>query len=146
MPEESPSVQVEATKSSPQRQRRLLIGSLVVAILLTLFFGVRAVRRFIDRPTNEPIREWMSVPYIAHSYHVRPDVLFRALGLPDKPPPDKRPISVIAKELNLSTEAVIELLQTAIEQARPPKPPPPGEAPTDIPPPTDEASAVFWIG
>jgi len=146
MSEDKEIVPVKMAKLTPQRQRRLLIGGLVVAILLTLFFGVRAVRRFIDRPTNEPIREWMNIPYIAHSYHVRPDLLFRTLGLPDKPPPDKRPISVIAKELNLSTEAVIELLQTAIEQARPPKPPPPGEAPTDIPPPTDEASAVFWIG
>ncbi len=146
MPEARKPGQVEAAKSSPQRQRRLLIGSLVVAILLTLFFGVRAVRRFINRPTNEPIREWMNVPYIAHAYHVRPDVLFRALGLPDKPPPDKRPISVIAKELNMSTEAVIQTLQVAIEKERPPKPPPPGAAPTDIPPPTDEANAGFGIG
>jgi len=106
---------------------------LLLAVLLTVFFGLRAVRRFTHRPTNEPIREWMSVLYVAHAYHVRPDVLFRALGLPDQPPPDKRPISKLAEELNLSSAEVIKRLQEAIAKARPPRPPPPTNRPTALP-------------
>jgi hypothetical protein len=109
---------------SQRRQRLLLIGGLVLALLITGFFAWRAVHRFVDRPTNEPIREWMNIGYVAHSYHVRPDVLWRALNLPDKGPPDRRPITKIAKELNLSSTEVITRLQAAIAKERPPKPPP----------------------
>ena len=76
----------------------------------------------------------MNVPYVAHSYHVPPHVLFLALGLPPKPP-DDRPIVEIARAQNRPVEAVIADLQYAIIHARPPYPAP-------LPPPTDPTRSV----
>ncbi len=114
------TIDESTTNQSQRRQRLFLIGGLVLALLITGFFGWRAVHRFIDRPTNEPIREWMNIGYVAHSYRVRPDVLWRALNVPEKRPPDKRPITKIAQDLNLSSAEVITRLEEAIAKARPP--------------------------
>ena len=107
---------------SQQRKRILLIGGLVLALVITLFFGSRFVRRILFRPSREPIREWMSVGYIARAYGVQPPVLEQALGLPPGPPPDRRPISEIAKAQNKTSAEVIAILEKAIEAARPPRP------------------------
>ncbi|MFN8441710.1 MAG: hypothetical protein U0175_13105 [Caldilineaceae bacterium] len=112
------------------RNRRWLWAGLLVAVAVTLFFGIRAVRRFTHRPTNEPIREWMNIPYVAHSYGVPPHELANALGLADNGRPDRRPIKEIAKDLGKTSDEVIALLQDAIAKARPPHPPGPKEAPT----------------
>ena len=108
---------------SQQRKRILLIGGLVVALVVTLFFGSRFVRRILFRPSREPIREWMSVGYIARAYGVPPIALEQALGLPPGPPPDRRPISEIAKAQNKTTTEVIAIVEKAIEASRPPRPP-----------------------
>ena len=91
-----------------------------------VFFLVRAVRPAIywHYHQDEPIRAWMNIGYIAHSYHVPPHVLYLALGLPHKPP-DKRPIRDIARAQNRSVDVVIAVLKDAIVHARPPYPPPP---------------------
>ena len=70
-------------------------------------FIVRAVRPAIywHYHQDEPIRGWMNVGYVAHSYHVPPHVLYRALGLPHKPP-DKRPLREIAKAQNRSMDEI----------------------------------------
>ncbi len=102
----------------------LLILGLALSLVITGVFAVRALGHVPRPQVDEPIRPWMSVPYIAHSYHVPPHVLFQALGLPPKPP-DKRPIVEIAREQNRSVETMIADLQNAIIHARPPYPPPP---------------------
>ena len=79
---------------------------------------------------DEPIRSWMNVDYVAHSYRVPPHVLYMALGLPHRPP-DRRPLGEIARAQNRSTDEVRALLQDAIVHARPPYPPPPPPPPPD---------------
>ena len=77
---------------------------------------------------DEPIYGWMTVGYVAHSYHVPPQALYEALALPSQPP-DKRCISKIARAQHHSAQDVIEVLRGAILQARPSHPPaPPKEA------------------
>lgn len=129
---------MRSTTVNPARRRRqlLLLSGLVLALLITFFFGTRAFRRFRDRPTDEPIRAWMNIPYVAHSYHVPPPILLQALNLPDTRPPDNRPISRIAKALNLTTDEVIKTLEEAIAKERAAHAPPgkPPDAPPDAPP------------
>jgi hypothetical protein len=104
-------------------------GVVALAFLLSLsvavFFVIRAVRPAIywHYHQDEPIRGWMNVGYVAHSYHVPPHVLYQALGLPPKPP-DKRPLREIAKAQNRSIDEIRTLLLDAIVHARPPYPPP----------------------
>ena len=108
----------------------------VLALLLvvsgTVYFAVRAIRPAIywHYHQDEPIKEWMNVEYVAHSYHVPPHVLYLALGLPHRPP-DKRPLRDVAAAQNRSMDEVKAILLDAIVHARPPYPPPP-------PPPHDK--------
>jgi hypothetical protein len=92
----------------------------LLSLSLAVFFVVRAVRPMIywHYHQDEPIRGWMNMGYVAHSYHVPPHVLHSALGLPDKP--DRRPLREIAKEQNRSIDEIRTLLLEAIVQARRP--------------------------
>ena len=106
------------------RGNRLWIGlAFVLVSLLTINFAIRALnhgRRLRAQP-DEPIQGWMNIGYVAHSYHVPPDVIHQALGLPPKP--DRRPLARIAKAQGRSTDAVITDIMAAIEQFRAPRPP-----------------------
>lgn len=113
----------------------LVVLAFVLVVSFTGLFAVRTVRRAIywHYHQDEPIRPWMSLGYIAHSYNVPPWVLRQALGLPPKTNgPDRRPIREIAREQNRSVNEVIAILQEAIIHSRPPYPPP------GLPPPANE--------
>lgn len=107
----------------------LVVLAFVFVVSFTGLFAVRTVRRAIywHYHQDEPIRPWMNLGYIAHSYSVPPWVLHQALGLPPKP--DRRPIREIAREQHRSVNEVIAILQAAIVHSRPPYPPPPPDAP-----------------
>jgi hypothetical protein len=106
--------------SSPRRidwRTGVVILGLVVSLALIVVFSLR-VMRFIRHPQNEPIRAWMSVPYIAHSYHVPAQELYSAIGLPgDKR--DRRPLMSIAREQGRPVSALIQEITQAIVQAHP---------------------------
>ena len=118
------------------RRQWLLTAAFAVALVWTGLFAVRASRhvRPLRAAADEPIRPWMSIPYVAHSYHVPPQVLFQALDLPFNPR-DRRPIGKIARAQGRSIQDVEALLRQAIIHARPPYPPPPPPPPLPPPPP-----------
>lgn len=122
------------TSSMSQRQRYLLIGGLVIALVITLFFGYRLVRRILFRPSREPIREWMDVGYIARAYDIPPYVLEETIGIPYGPPPDRRPIGVIARQQGKTAAEFVKLIQDRINKG-PPYPPPPNKRPPPSTPP-----------
>ena len=95
---------------------------LAVFLLVTGFTGFKAVRmvhavRYWRAHRDEPIRGWMNVGHVAHSYRVPPRILYLALGLPEKPA-DKRPLREIAKVQHRSVEELRTILQNAIISAR----------------------------
>ncbi|HEY0546927.1 MAG TPA: hypothetical protein VGC91_16230 [Pyrinomonadaceae bacterium] len=110
----------------------LLLSLLLVALLVTALFGVRAVRRALywRNHKDEVIKPWMPVPYVAHSYGVPPYVLYQAINL-QPIPHDRRPLREIARQQNRPVETLIAELQTAIVHSRPPYPPPPPPPPPD---------------
>lgn len=107
----------------------LLIAGFSLAIGVTFFFGYRAGRtaRHI-RWQNEPIRPWMSVPFIAHTRHVREEVLFQAIRVPANPH-DHRPIRDIARAEKTPVAELIRSLQSAAERAGAEARPPSAKAP-----------------
>lgn len=118
-------------------RQSLVVLAFVLVVSVTGLLAVRTVRRAIywHYHQDEAIRPWMSLGYIAHSYHVPPWVLHQALGLPTKPgKPDRRPIREIAREQNRSVNEVIATLQSAIVHSRPPYPPPPDAPPDEVHP------------
>lgn len=112
-------------KTEKQRPlRRLLIAAFVIALAFTGYHIVRTVNAAIywNQHRDEPIERWMTLGYVAHSYHLPPHVLNEALGLPARP--DHRPIGVIARARGESVDAIAARLRYAIVHARPPYPPP----------------------
>lgn len=111
----------------------LVVALFLVAVVVTSLLMVRAVRRAVywRFHRDEPIRAWMSVPYVAHSYRIPPHVLYKAIGLPqDKR--DKRPLREIAREQNRPVETLITELQKELENYRhPPYPTPSPPTPPD---------------
>lgn len=113
-------------------KKQVLLGLAFLATLgLAGLFIFRTVQPILywRMHRDEPIKGWMTVGYVAHSYHVPPHVLAKALGVSHRPP-DRRPLREIAKSQNRSMDEVRAVLTEAIVHARPPYPPPP-------PPPPD---------
>jgi hypothetical protein len=106
-------------------RHKALLVLFAASIAITVIFGMRAFHFRPHPAVDEPIRPWMSVPYVAHSYHVPPHVLFEKLGIPPQRPPDRRTIAEVARAQNRPVTDVISDLQDAIIRARTPFPPPP---------------------
>jgi hypothetical protein len=95
-------------------QRTLLILGFCLAIAATFFFAFRAGHRARHfRGQNEPIQAWMSVPFIAHTRHVREEPLFRAIHVqPDHR--DHRPLRDIARSEKVPVAELIRDLDRAV--------------------------------
>jgi hypothetical protein len=116
--------------------RQWLVVFLFVLVLgATAWHTTRTVRHAIywQQHRDEPIRGWMTVGYVAHSYHVPARVLYQALNLPPREPReprDRRTLRVIARAQGRTLEEISVVLQDAITRARtspaqtPPPPPP----------------------
>ena len=89
-----------ASPARPVWQKILIIVLIVIGLLITLRFGMRAVRSFgvlRHRPFPPPmetdvelIRGWMTIPYIAHVYSVPDEILWKSLGIPPMKPDEAR--------------------------------------------------------
>ena len=103
-------------------RRTLAVGlAFVVAITGTFVFAYRAGRQARHiHAENEPIRAWMSVPFIAHAHHLPANVLFQAIGVEPREPHDRRSVRRIAHDLNRPVPDLISQLQRAIDAAAQP--------------------------
>lgn len=104
------------------RQRILLVIGFVAALAATLFFGGRFIGRLFWRPSREPIREWMSIPYVARAYGFPPPLLYKAIGITPNRENDHTPIRDLAPQLSLTAAELIEKLEAYIAQGPPPEP------------------------
>ena len=93
-------------------RRWLILAAFVLAVSFAALFAVRTVRHALywTHHRDEAIRPWMSVGYVARSYHVPPPVLYRAINL-DAVTRDRRPLREIALQQNRPVETVITDLQ-----------------------------------
>jgi hypothetical protein len=96
----------------------LVLGlAFVLAITGTFVFAYRAGRQARQiRSANEPIRAWMSIPFIAHTRHVPAPVLFQAIGLQPEPH-DRRSIRHIAHDLKRPVPDLMAQVQRAVDAA-----------------------------
>jgi membrane protein DedA with SNARE-associated domain len=100
----------------------LVVGlAFMLAIAGTFVFASRAGRRARQiHAAHEPIREWMSIPFIAHTHHVPASVLFQAVGDHSNEPHDRRSVRHIARDLNRPVPELMAQLQRAIDAAAQP--------------------------
>ncbi len=113
------------------RQRTLAIALMfALALAGTFVFAFRAGRmaRRIHQ-ANEPIRSWMSIPFIAHAHHIPPETLYQAIDVQPQQPRDRRSVRRLARELNRPVPQLISQLQHAVDAAGHPPAQPPGGPP-----------------
>jgi hypothetical protein len=114
-------------------QQWLFILGFVVSLAIVVVFALQAFRHMPRKRADEPIRPWMTIPYVSHSYHIPEYVLYQALGLPSVPR-DHRPLTAIARLQKRTVAKVIATLQDAIKLSRPPNPTPLPFPPGTTPP------------
>ena len=109
------------------RREWLLLLFFVGTLAVTGLFAARAFRRaaYWRQHRDETIRPWMSVRYVAHSYHVPPPVLYQAIGV-EPTVHDRRPLREIAVQQHRSVDILISELQHTIIEFRRSYPPPGG--------------------
>ena len=93
----------------------------LLAIAGTFVFAYRAGRQARHiHAENEPIRAWMSVPFIAHAHHLPANVLFQAIGVQPREPRDRRSVRSLAHDLHRHVPELMAELQRAIDAAAQP--------------------------
>ena len=128
------------------KQRALVIGLILLGVLFTIFFGMRAFHAFKKFDGHRPpppgkvetdaelIREWMTISFIARMYRVPEKDIFDALNVSPLGSHDKS-----LKELNNDYYPdkdgfVMDTVKATILAHQPP--PPPDSAPETVSPPT----------
>jgi hypothetical protein len=119
-----------------KRVRLVLLVALVLVSLATATFAVRVYHHShrIAEHRDQQIQGWMNIPFISHSYHVPPELIHDALGLP-REQRDRRPLRAIAAEQGRPLEELILAIAEAIQAARAPAPPLPPQPPGPPGPP-----------
>ena len=123
-----------SSKTLP-RQRALVLGLIIIGILFTAFFGMRAVHAFRKfnghrpSPTGkvetdvELIRDWMTIPFISKMYQVPPEVIFDALKISQQKSHNKS-LKILNKEYYPNQDgfvlSVIKETILADQASRPP--------------------------
>lgn len=134
-----------SSKSRPQ-QRALVIGIIIIGILFTVFFGMRAIHAFRKFNGHRPpppgkvetdvelIRDWMTVPFVSRMYHVPDEIIFDALEISPKNNRDKNLKELNQEYYSTTNDYVLDMVKTTIMANQPP--PTPDPASTAVSPPT----------
>ena len=101
------------------RRHRVLLVGFALALLVTLFFAVRLVVHAVywSQHRDAELAGWMTIGYVAQSYHIERDDLARAVGL--EPGSGRRlTIAEIARRTDQSVDEVETVLLSAIQAER----------------------------
>ncbi len=104
------------------RRHAVLSLAFAGALLLTLFFLVRFIVSTVawsdPDVVEQPIAGWMTPRYVARSWHVAPEVVATALGLPMDGSGRRVTLEEIAVARGENLDALIVGLEAAIAAAR----------------------------
>ncbi len=123
-------------------KKNVITGTLILAgIVIVIFFGIRAFHAFRRLEGHGPfhgkppaanqtdvtaIRDWMTVPYIAHMYDVPPDAIFKNLEIPKDGKNGKMSLSQLNdKYYPDQAGAVLAQTQALMQAFQEQQPPPP---------------------
>ena len=124
----------------------LVIGLTILGCLLILFFGLRALhafRKFNGMPPPpsfaeeietdaDTIEDWMTIPFISHTYGVPPEILYFALNISPREN-QKKSLREINDEYFAGQDGyVLETIKATVRAHQPP--PMPGAPLTPLPP------------
>lgn len=101
-------------------EHKLLLSGFVLAIAVMLFFAVRSIMFWVywadPAHREQPIADWMTPRYVAHSWDVPPQVIGNALGL--SPETGRITIGELANARNMTTTEITRQIEAAIQEFR----------------------------
>lgn len=99
------------------RRHPILVSAFILFTLLALLFAGRFAYRFAywSAHQNQPVAAWMTVGYVAHSWHLDPRAIDAAAGLPS-PVGHPLTLSEIAAERGVPVEQIITAVEAAIAE------------------------------
>jgi hypothetical protein len=133
--------------STNPRQRNFVVGLIIIGLMIIVFFGLRTARAFRQFHGHRPpppfstkpvetdvnlIRDWMTVPFIANMYHVRPHIVFEALEIPEQGNQEKSLKQLNEEYFPEIQGIVLEKVKVAVLAALA-EPPPPLQDPPNTP-------------
>lgn len=145
---------------APRRRKRsrrntwLFAGLVLLGVVVTAFFAMRATRSFHDfqqdrrRPPHEAVGDiapWMSIPYVAAVYGVPAEFLFEELGIPAAGN-ERKPLRILDRQYLIGDDGVIiARVRAAVElyYAGGPTATPAAVDPALGPPPDDGPGGLF---
>ena len=98
----------------------LALGATVFAAIVT-FQDFQALQQQNAYAMNADVRSispWMTIPYIAHFYHVPETYLYQSLQISGTPLPRHTPLHVLASHYNRSVNNLIYTIENAIKTYR----------------------------
>ncbi len=128
------------------KQKWLVVALIILGVLFTVFFGMRAARAFRKFDGHRPpplgevetdvelIREWMTVPFISHTYRVPEKLIFEALEISPVANHEKSLEDINQEYFPNQAGYALEVVKKTLLAHQPP--PIPDSAPTAVPPPT----------
>jgi hypothetical protein len=114
------------------RQKNFVTGLIILGLIFIIFFGLRTARAFRQFREHRPpppsaaqeietdvnlIRDWMTIPFIAKMYHVKPHILFEALEIPEQGNREKSLRQLNEEYYPQADGIVIEKIRAAIQAA-----------------------------
>lgn len=99
-------------------QLALALGlACLLALAGTVLFAYRAGRQARQfHSSNEPIRPWMSIPFIAHTRHIPAAPIFEAIGVQPEPH-DRRSLRHLAHDLKRPVPEMMAQVERAVDAA-----------------------------
>jgi len=98
----------------------ILLCLALVGTAFAAFTAIQAVHTFQQQHTLakegdvSTIRPWMTVPYVAHTYHVPESYLYQSLHISGQHPPRHVPLHVLAARYHRPVSEVVHELQMSI--------------------------------
>jgi hypothetical protein len=98
----------------------VLLGVAIIAVIFTAIGTVRAVQSLQHQHTLakagdvSTIRPWMTLPYVAHNYHVPESYLYNSLRIPDTRNSHHMPLQALASHYNRPVDSVVHDIQNAV--------------------------------
>ena len=98
------------------KRRPVITSAFILAVLFTCMFAFRSVAMLIywSHPDhqNQAIQAWMTPRYVAQSWQLPPDVMYRALGT-DEMPGRRIMLGEIAKQQGISMDELAARIAAA---------------------------------
>jgi hypothetical protein len=106
------------------RVKLILIGILLLLALATTAIAANATYQAVQRFRQQKalaaaadvrtIRPWMTIPYVAHYYHVPEAYLYHSLHIYDTRPPRHATLHALAIRFNRPVDELVYQVQTAV--------------------------------